>query len=139
MTNEELALVEQLLMAGAATTQAKILGGKAEVQIASLTTGDQLGVEAEMRTVEGTPAFMVHTYSLKLVSHVLKAFTYNGKTQVFKTAADAYAFITSRPSAIVDAIIEEHTKFEKQLAALSKMENLAESFTETPSADSKPS
>ena len=139
MTNEEIALVEQLIMTGTATKQAKILGGKAEIQIASLTTGDQLGVEAEMRTIEGTPAFMVHSYSLKLISHVLKVFTFNGKSQTFKDSNEAYAFVLSRPSAVVDAIIGEHTKFEKELAAISKMENLTESFTETPPADSKPS
>ena len=138
MTNEQLALVEQLLVNGVATKETKILGGKAVVLLNSLTTGDQLAVEFEMKAIEGTPAYMVHTYSLKLVSRVLKAFTYGEKTSVFTTAEAAYEFIMTRPSAIVDAIINEHTKFEKELAELSAAEGLVENFTETPSVSSKP-
>lgn len=139
MTLEQTLLTEQLLLSGAATKQAKILGGKAEVLISSLTTGDQLRVESEMRTVDGTPAFMVHTYSLKLLSHILKAFTFSEKTIDFKTPQEAYDFVMTRPAAVVDAIIGEHTKFEKELSELSKLGELVENFTETPSVEPKQS
>lgn len=136
MTPEQIALAEQLLLEGVAKKSCKVLGGKAEIILSSLTTGDQLQVESEMRTVEGTPAFMVHTYSLKLVSQVLKAFTANGKTFEFASASEAHSFVMSRPAAVVDAIIGEHTKFEKELSAISKMDNLLENFTETLPAES---
>jgi len=136
MTKEELALAEQLLLVGSAKKKCKILGGKAEIELASLTTGDQLDVESEMRTVEGTPAFMVHTYSLKLVSQVLKSVTYNGAAIEFTTVADAHQYLLSRPSSLVDAVINEHTKFEKELAAIARMDTLVENFTEAPPVDS---
>lgn len=137
MTNEQIVLIEQLLITGVASKQVKILGGKAEISLTSLTTGDQLRVESEMRSIEGTPAFMVHTYSLKLVSQILKSFTSGGKQIDFKTAQEAYDFIISRPSSVVDAIIGEHTKFEKELALLAKMDTLAENFTEAPTEELK--
>lgn len=134
MTNEQLALAEQLLINGVATKEVKILGGKAVILLSSLTTGDQIEVEFEMKGVDGTPAYMVHTYSIKLVSRVLKSITFGENTTSFKDSQTAYEYIMSRSSAIVDAIISEHTKFEKELSQLSLSEDLVESFTETPSA-----
>jgi hypothetical protein len=140
LTTQQIALLDQLLEAGFASRTIKILGGKAEVTLNSLTAGDQLMVESYMKNMDGSPAFVVHTYSIKLVSQVLKQYHNIGKDPVsFKTSDDAEAFLKTRPTTTVDAIIEAHGKFENELKQLSRAEDLELNFTETPSPAPEPS
>ena len=84
--------------------------------------------------MEGSPAFVVHTYSIKLLAQVLKQFHIIGKDPVvFKTPDEAETFLKTRPTTTVDAIIEAQGKFEKELRQLAIAEDLEANFTETPS------
>lgn len=140
LTNEQMTLLDQILVEGHATKVIPILGGKAEITFDSMTAGSQLNVESYMKNIEGAPAFVVHTYSIKLLSEVLKRFHPIGKDPViFKTPEEAEAFIKGRPSSLVDAIIAAQGAFEKELGELSKAENLEENFTQTPLPAQEPS
>jgi hypothetical protein len=136
-TDEQMTLLDQLLVQGYATKTIQILGGKAEVTFNSMTAGDQLNVESFMKNIEGAPAFVIHTYSIKLLAQVLKKYHHIGNDPViFNSAADAETFIKGRPSMVVDAIIAAQGAFEKELGMLAKAENLEQNFTQTPSPES---
>jgi len=139
LTNEQMTLLDQILVQGYAVKIIPILGGKAEVTFNSMTAGDQLNVESYMKNIDGAPAFVVHTYSIKLLAQVLKAYHYIGKdVTLFKDANEAETFIKGRPSTIVDAMISAQGAFEKELGLLARMENLEENFTPTPSPVAEP-
>ena len=140
MTPEQLALLDQLLSDGFATKTIQLLGGKAEITISSLQTGNQLEIESYMKNVEGSPAYVMHIYSVKLLAQVLKKYHYIGKDPaIFGGAEKAEEFIKTRPSTITDAMIAAHAEFEKELAQIAKSENLEENFSETPSSEQKQS
>jgi hypothetical protein len=134
LTNEQMTLLDQILTQGYATKTISILGGKAEITVNSMVAGSQLNVESFMRNIDGAASFVVHTYSIKLVSEVLKRYHPVGHDPViFKDAKEAEAFLLARPASVVDAIIAAQGAFEKELGLLSKAENLEENFTPTPS------
>lgn len=136
ITNEQMALLDQMLVQGYATKNVPILGGKAEVMFTSMTAGNQLEVEAYMKNIEGAPAFVVHSYSIKLLSQVLKKYHIIGKDPIiFKTPEEAESFLKTRPSTVVDSIIFAQGTFEKELKQLAGAENLEQDFTQAPSPE----
>jgi len=136
LTNEQMTLLDQLLVNGFATKTIPVLGGKSEVTFNSMTAGDQLNVESYMKNIDGAPAFVVHTYSIKLLSQVLKRYHVLGHDPIiFKDATTAEEFLKTRPSTLVDAIISAQSNFEKELGQLAKSETLEENFTPTPSPE----
>lgn len=137
LTNEQMTLLDQILIQGHATKTVLILGGKAEVTFNSMTAGDQLNVESYMKNIEGAPAFVVHTYSIKLLSQVLKKYHMIGQEPIiFKSPSETEEFIKQRPVTLVDAMIAAQGAFEKELGQLAKSENLEQNFTQTPSQES---
>jgi hypothetical protein len=137
LTNDQMTLLDQILVQGYATKTVPILGGKAEVTFNSMTAGDQLNVESYMKNIEGAPAFVVHTYSIKLLAEVLKQYHHIGHDPViFKDSKEAEAFIKGRPSTLVDAMIAAQGAFEKELGQLAKSETLEANFSPTPSPES---
>jgi hypothetical protein len=139
MNEKQLALLDQILVQGFATTSVPILGGKAEITFSSMTAGDQLHIESEMKSVDTTtPAHFLHNYSIKMLGSVLKKYTVLGKEPViFNSPKEAEAFIKSRPSTVVDAMVQAQGNLEKELAVLSKATDVEENFTSTPSDEQK--
>lgn len=139
LTSEQIELLDQILVKGFATKTIPILGGKAEITFNSMTAANQLEVESYMKNIEGAPAFVVHTYSIKLLARVLVKYHVVGKDPVlFTSPEEAEAFLRGRPSTVVDAIISAQGEFEKTLGELAKTEDLEVNFTQTPSPDSAP-
>jgi hypothetical protein len=136
LTTEQIALLDQILEKGYATKTVKILGGKAEVTFNSMQGGEQMMVESVMKDIQGTQAYVVHRFSIKLAAQVLKMYHVIGKdAQVFKTAEEAEAFLTSFPVSIIDTIIAAQGAFESELTNIAKADSLEENFTPTPSAE----
>lgn len=138
LTPEQIELLDQVLIKGFATKTIPILGGKAEITFHSMTAANQLEVESYMKNIEGAPAFVVHTYSIKLLSRVLMKYHVIGNDPIiFKSPDEAEDFLKSRPSTVVDAVIAAQGEFEKLLGKLAKSEDLESNFTPTPSQESE--
>jgi hypothetical protein len=140
LTKEQVALLDQILDKGYATKTIKILGGKAEVTFSSMQGGEQMKVESLMKDIQGTPAYVIHQYSIKLAAQAIKSYHVIGKDiQIFTKPDDAEAFLVKFPVSIIDVIIQAQGAFEKELSELAKTEDLETNFTPTPSEEQKPS
>ena len=140
LTPQQITLLDQILEQGYASKTIKILGGKAEVTFVSMQGGEQMMVENLMKDIQGTPAYVVHQYSIKLASQVMKSYHVIGKDAlIFKTPAEAEAFLVKFPVSIIDTIIQSQGAFEKELAEIAKAEDLEANFSPTPSEEQKQS
>jgi len=82
---------------------------KTSVKISNLNNSNQLTVEDEMQAIKGSPAFTVHKYQIKILSHTLKSYG----EEKFDTPEAALEFITKLPSSVLDIIISYQNTFEK--------------------------
>jgi hypothetical protein len=95
------------------------LFGKVDVALSTLNNQDQLLVEAEMKDIKGTPAFVVHTYQVKILTHTLKQYA----DTKFISAGQVQTFITKMPSTVLDIILAHQNEFEKVLLDAAKGEH----------------
>jgi hypothetical protein len=95
-------------------------------------------VEAQMKDVTGTALHGLHTYSVKLLSQAIASFSYKGKVTEFVTPEEAEKFIRSKPATLVDELIAEQSKLEKEVNELITGKTTIEDFSKIPSVDSEP-
>lgn len=99
---------------------------KITAKLRTLTTEKQLQVEEQISQVKGTGKFLLHTYSLSILSVVLVS--YNGRP--FSTEDEALTFIKQQPSLIVNKLVKCHQDLENELAkALGLIEEIKENFS----------
>lgn len=134
LTPEQSKMLDDLIVKGYAEKETTILDGHITVIFRSLTTDAQLSVEQEMKSIDETPLYTVHSFSVKILSHVLRS--YKAKDLVFtnKSAEETEAFIKTRATVVTDALVTTHSKFEKELKEITSVEALKENFTQTPSS-----
>jgi len=132
MTEKQAAWIEELINDGKATTEVKLLDNKVTALITNLQGDTQLKAEEKMKSIDGTPAFVVHTYSVLILSQVLKGYAIAKKKLDFKNTDEAYAFIVTLPTGIIDALVKAHSNFEKELAKLITGDDVVENFTTPP-------
>ncbi|MBC8409969.1 MAG: hypothetical protein H8E12_14790 [Rhodobacteraceae bacterium] len=125
-------LAEQLFDKGYAETEETLLDGKVTARLRNISALRQLKLEEEMSKIEGSTAFILHTYSVKLLEMTL--IEYKGKQ--LAGIADARKLIETLPGAVVDYLIKKQSAFEKDVAKAFTGEEIEETFFETPSTDS---
>jgi hypothetical protein len=134
MTPEQEKMLDELIEKGFVTKRVSILDGKIEAALTSVTTEDQLEAEWETKATDAISAYQIHTYSIKILSRVLKGIKTNGKNIKFETPEDAEKYLKSKPPLFRDLLIEEQSKFEKEIRDITKKEEL-ENFTKTPATE----
>jgi hypothetical protein len=134
LTPEQSKMLDELIVKGYTEKETTILDGNVIVVFRSLTTEDQLSVEREMKSIEGTPLFTVHSFSVKILSYVLRSYKAGSLVFTNKNAAETEAFIKTRATVVTDALVTAHSEFEKELKEMTSVEVIKENFTQTPSS-----
>jgi hypothetical protein len=124
--------LEQLVDLGYAEKTVKTLKDKVTIKLRTLGGEDQLAIESEMSTLQGNALFVVHTYSIKLLSYVLKEYITDKEKYVFLSNKEAEVFLRPKASVIIDALVKEHELFTKELKEITTVEKIDENFTTTP-------
>ncbi len=126
-------IAEQLFDNGFAETDVKLLDGKISAKIRNINALRQLKLEGEMSEIKGSTAFILHTYSCKLLEMTLME--YNG--QKINNVEEAKKLIESLPGVAVDFLVKEQSKFEKEVAKAYTGEVIESNFFDQPSTDSE--
>lgn len=134
LTQEQSKILDDLIIKGYADKKTTLLDGKLEIILRSLTTDAQLNVEKDMKNIEGTPLFTVHSFSVKILAQVLQSYKAGDLVFLNKDTVETEAFIKTRPTAITDALVNAHSEFEKELKEITSVEAIKENFTQTPSS-----
>lgn len=129
--NEKKDILDALFFNGKAFREFTILDGKITVEISNIITGDQLELEESMGELKGSTAFVLHTYSMNLLSKTLKK--YGDKS--FSSSEQAKDFLLSLPGSVVDFLVKKQTEFEKDIAKLYTGEDVDKNFFTTASPD----
>ena len=137
MTNEQLTIIDDLMRKGVTTRTIKMLDGNFCFTIRNLRTEETLEVESSMKSIDTTYLHSIHTFALRLLEYGLTSALYKGEKVVFKTPADAALYLKTKPSSLIEFMITEHSKLEKDVSALLKGDDV-ENFSSTPSTDSAP-
>jgi len=114
----------QLFSGNEATEDFDVLPGKVSATISNLNAKDQLDIESEMSATDGSNAYILHLYSLKLLSKTLKA--YNG--QKFTTSKECEHFLEKLPSMVLDKLVKIQNGFEKQIRKALDLESIEDTF-----------
>jgi hypothetical protein len=130
-------LLEDLFFNGYATREIKLLDGKISAVVRNLAAKDQLAIENSLSTLTGSTAYVLHTYSINLLSNTLVSY---GKSN-FKDSVEARTYLEKLPGAVIDYIVKKQTEFEKEIAELYTGEEIDKVFFGTASTEdeSKPS
>jgi hypothetical protein len=125
-------LLEQLVFNGVATKKYSKLDDKLEFTLRTLKGGEQLDIEKDMRDIEGTPSFIVHSYSLKMLSRCLLQYQSNNFKD--KSPEEVQEFLETLSTQILDLLIDTNSEFQAECQKLVKPENL-ENLSQTPSLE----
>lgn len=137
MLEKQLEIMDQLIETGYATRTVGLVNNSILVTFRTLTAEDQVRVEGQMKDVaQTTPLHGLHTYSIKLLAQGLISFTYKGTETQFATAEEAESFVRSKPTSLIDALVAEQSKLEKEVNDLITGGATIEDFSKIPSADS---
>ena len=131
-TEQQQRQLEDLVVNGKAEKTVTILNGLMTLTLVSTTVADQLEIERSMNGIEGTPIFVLHSYAVRSLSRALKSVVVKGVTTEFKTKEEVFDYVASRPTPVIDAMMDEQTKFGKELKILTAPEKLSENFSKTP-------
>jgi len=128
--DETARILEELFDHGYATREIDVLDGKLKAKVRSLSARDQLEIEATMGkdTTKNNPAaYVIHSYSLKLLSKTLISYGNNN----FKNSNEAYAYLENLTNSIIDKLVKVQNALEKDIRKALEMENVEKNFSET--------
>ena len=125
-------LLEQLIFDGTATKEFKLFKGKLAFELKTLTGGDQLSIEKDLNDVEGTPAFIMHGYSIKMLGASLVS--YGKDSFKDKNIDEKVEFLLTLSTPILDGMVDMHSKFLKECKELINVEEISH-LSKTPSTD----
>jgi hypothetical protein len=128
---EKKKFLEDLVFKGTTTYKKEFFDGKLVVEYRSLTGQDQLEIEAKLPTVKGSPAKVMHTYSIWLLSYSLIKYGDTDLTQLERE--QRFDFIARKSNSLIDLLSAGHNEFHKKLQACISGEVVDEVFFETPS------
>lgn len=121
-------ILEEIFDKGYATKTIDIIEGKIKATISTLSAKDQLEIEEYMnkdRVKNNPAAYVVHLYSLKLLSKTLKS--YGNKT--FANSDEAYEFLGNLVGSIVDKLTKAQNALEKDVRKALNSETIEENFS----------
>jgi len=122
-------ILDQIFADGFATIEFEIVPNKFKVVVRSLSAAQQLQIEEYMNSVEGSSAFVLHTYTIQVLMYTLLA--YGDKK--FEDPIEVETFINDQPSIILDKLIKIQNSFEQQLKHVLQFEKINDHFFEMPS------
>lgn len=128
--DETARILEELFDNGYATREVDVLEGKLKAKVRSLSAKAQLEIEASMGkdTTKTTPAaYVIHTYSLKLLSKTLISYG----TKIFDDPAETVVFLENLTNSIIDKLVKAQNTLEKDIRKALKMENIEANFSGT--------
>lgn len=116
----------QLFEDGFASTVVDLIPGKTSATLKTIGSKEQLVIEKEMESVQGSGSYVIHTYSLKLLSFTL--LTYGN--HVFANRAEAATFIdsTNLSSVVVDKLVKSQNLLEKAVRQALNMTEIDKVF-----------
>ena len=129
--NEKKDILDSLFFNGRASRKFSILNDKIAIEIDNIITGDQLELESSMGELKGSTAFILHTYSMNLLSKTLRK--YGDKS--FSSPTQAKEFLLTLPGSVVDFLVKKQTEFEKDIAKLYTGEEVEKNFFTTASPE----
>ena len=121
-------LLNELFDSGYATEIVDVIPGKLTATIKTLGGADQIQIEDEMASVKGNGPFVLHTYSIKLLSATLMTYGNNE----FKERKEVIEFIerTKLSSTIIDKLAKKQNLLEKKVRSALQMEEIDKVFSE---------
>ena len=132
LTEQQQQWLDDLVFKGEVFHEISLLNGNVTITLVNISGEKQLEVEKAVAGSDGTALYVMHQYALNLLSQVLKKFTTKEGTTEFKSAKEAYEFIKSRPTVIIDAMTKAQTAFEAELQKITAPEVVTENFSKTP-------
>ena len=124
-------LMEDLFFNGFATLEIVLLDGKVTATLKNLAAKDQLAIENSLSELKGSTAFVLHSYSMQLLSKTLIGYN----KQEFKDSVEARGFLENLPGAVIDYLVKKQTEFEKEIAELYTGEEIDKVFFGTASTE----
>lgn len=120
------AILEQLFEDGYVTREVDIIPKKLTAVIKNLSSTDQILIEKEMSDVKGSGPFIIHTYSLKILSVTLLQY---GKNK-FSSREETEKFLTDfkLSSIIIDKLVKLQSLLEKEVREALNMETIDKVF-----------
>jgi len=128
--DENVKILEELFDKGYATRNVELIKGKFKAKIKSLVAKDQLDIEGNMtkdKARNNSAAYIIHSYSLKLLSKTLISY---GDT-VFETPDMAYSFLENLTNSIIDKLVKAQNGLEKDIRKALELDSIEQNFLET--------
>lgn len=139
LTEQQQQWLEDLVVKGKVTKTINIVNGKITLVLDSMVGSNQLALEKSMTSVDGAPVYILHMYALRSLAQSLKAVIINNITTTFATTEEALTYLEARPTAVIDAMMNSQSAFEKELKDIISPETVSENFPKTPGTADAPS
>jgi len=123
-------ILEQLILNGVAQKDFDLLEGKLKFTVKSLSGKEQLSIEKWMQDVKGTPVFVVHNFTLRMLAYGLVS--YQDNKFVDKSPEEKLSFIEKLDTTIIDLITNSQKEFYEQCKKALNPDDL-ENLSKTPS------
>jgi len=121
--------LEDLVFKGCAFYEKTLLDGKLKIKLKTLSGEEQLEIDEKISDIEGTPAQVMHLYSILFLSYALVR--YNDIDLEKLSKEERVSFLKSKPTAIIDKVSEELFEFNKKIKASVSGDKVEETFFET--------
>jgi endonuclease III-like uncharacterized protein len=105
-------ILEQLILNGVAQKDFDLLESKLKFTIKSLSGKEQLSIEKWMQDVSGTPVFVVHNFTLRMLAYGLVS--YQDNKFIDKSPEEKLKFVEELDTTIIDLITESQKDFYEQ-------------------------
>ena len=102
-------LLEQLIVNGVAKKDFDLLGGKLKFSLKTLSGKEQMAIEKSMEDVKGTPVFVVHEFSLRMLSYGL--LSYQDTKFESKNPEERLQFLENMDTTILDLMVQTQKNF----------------------------
>lgn len=122
-------ILDEVFQNGYATIEFDIIPNKLKATLRTLRSKEQMLVDQYLGTAEGSSSFLLHTYTLKVLSYTLEA--YGEKT--FKDSQEVENFLADQSNIVIDKLIKIQNSFEKQVKEVLQFEKINDHFFEQPS------
>ncbi|KYK22759.1 hypothetical protein AYK24_00595 [Thermoplasmatales archaeon SG8-52-4] len=126
-------ILEQLILNGFATKDFDLLDGKIKFSLKTLAGKEQMAIEKWMENINGTPMYVVHNFSLRMLAYGLLSYQDNKFEK--KSPEEKLEFIENLDTTILDLMVNTQKKFYEEAKNTINPDEL-ENLSETPSADS---
>jgi hypothetical protein len=126
-------ILEQLIINGVAKKDFSLLEDKLKFTLKTLSGKEQLNIEEWMQDIKGTPVFVVHSFTLRMLAYGLVSYQDNKFKD--KSPAERLEFIEKLDTTILDLITESQKEFYESCKKLLNPDEL-ENLSPTPSAES---